>query len=368
VNLLTERALDFLARVWSDERALFPFTTRLDGGGRERSEYDDPLARRYTLISLLGLQRAAAGGDHAFAARAGELIERFLARHRQSIDSRADLGLLLLLLAEGDRDAALAGELVRGLGAGNLARLSMQDLSWMLWAACEAAARGTPGAPEAASRLWREIAGSFVDPRSGLARHVLSPLRRRLVSFGSTTYFLRCASEAARLGHDGAAGTFRRGVERVLGLQGPNGEWPWMIDVARGKAVDVHPVFSVHQLSMAMLFLHPAVEAGVPGAADAIERSFAWVRGENELALPLAVDGGRFVYRSIERVDRWPLNSWPRAGRYLRSTAKVVMRREDSFAARPRVRLNPESRSYEWGWIAYVWAARDATPPFSDPI
>src|SRR5438093_6782818 len=30
-------------------------------------------------------------------------------------------------------------------------------------------------------------------------------------------------------------------------LQGPQGEWPWMIDVRSGNPLDVYPVFAVHQ-------------------------------------------------------------------------------------------------------------------------
>ena len=59
----------------------------------------------------------------------------------------------------------------------------------------------------------------------------------------------------------------------MLGIQGSQGQWPWMISSRTSIPLDFYPVFGVHQDSMAMLFLHPALDLGLPGAAGAIERS-----------------------------------------------------------------------------------------------
>jgi hypothetical protein len=118
----------------------------------------------------------------------------------------------------------------------------------------------------------------------------------------------------------------------------------------------------VHQDSMAMLFLHPALDRGVPGANEAITRSLAWVFGENELGRPMFVEEPFFAYRSIERAERAQ-----RVRRYARS----VWHRLSPHPATPnarRVRLNDECRSYHLGWVLYVWSNRPETLDGGPPL
>jgi hypothetical protein len=244
------------------------------------------------------------------------------------------------------RDFEGAAALVPELGALAGAELEMQDVAWMLWGACAAARAGIAGAEQAADALLARILDDFVHPRTGLPRHSLRWYRRGIVSFGSLVYFLRAMHEAASTFDDErAARLFRNGVATALELQGPLGEWPWMIDVARARAFDRYPVFSVHQDSMSILFLRPAVEDGVAGAADAIRRSVRWVHGENELDLRFYLEEPFFfAYRAIERDE-----PWTKARRY----GRWLARRTDTPAS--RLRVNRECRSYHLGWILYAW-------------
>ena len=73
----------------------------------------------------------------------------------------------------------------------------------------------------------------------------------------------------------------------MLELQGPRGEWPWMISVRTGIPLDFYPVFGVHQDSMAMLFLLPALDDGLVDVESAIDASLAWSLGDNELGEPM---------------------------------------------------------------------------------
>jgi len=179
--------------------------------------------------------------------------------------------------------------------------------------------------------------------------------RRRVASFGAVTYFLRALHEAATaFGDEDADQLFTAGLERTLALQGPLGDWPWMIDPVSGRSLDRYPVFAVHQDSMAMLFLLPALDRGVVGARQALDRSLDWALGRNELGIPMYVDDPIFVaFRSIERRERAP-----RARRYLRSSANVLMRRSGETERAPALRLNSECRSYHLGWILYAWCGR----------
>ena len=275
----------FLLDVVRPEDALFPFSTRVRGT-EYVNDFDHPAAVRYTINSLLGLQAAATrqpdGPDPTEVAR---LTETFLDRHGERIDSPADLGLLLVLLGEGDvhsRHVTEALAALRRIGRSSaVGRLTMQDMSWMLWGACAAAQAGVAGAAEIASELRELISTRFVHPESLFPRHTLSRARRDFVSFGALAYFLRSMVEVYRLTDDAwAKRAFEEGVRAVVAIQGPLGEWPWLMSVRRRVPLDFYPVFAVHQDSMSMLFLHPALDGGLP-VSDAIEKSLAWVMGRN---------------------------------------------------------------------------------------
>ena len=156
---------------------------------------------------------------------------------------------------------------------------------------------------------------------------------------------------ATSTGDEYAHTLFDWGVKRVIELQGPLGEWPWMLSVGRAAVVDPYPVFSVHQDSMAMLFLLPAFDRGVEGTMDAISSSCLWVGGRNELSKDLVNDDPFFICRSIQRVEK---NA--RARRYLRQFSP----KRQGWRAAPidQIEINPESRSYHIGWILFAWANR----------
>jgi hypothetical protein len=117
---------------------------------------------------------------------------------------------------------------------------------------------------------------------------------------------------------------------------------------------------------MSMLYLLPALDLGLPGARESIERSYAWVLGENEIATPMVVDEPFFRYRALER-----RGGLQRPRRYVRSLPGIsrVARRLPRQAR--RLRLNTECRSYEMGWVVYVWAGRPdrlALEPGEPPV
>jgi hypothetical protein len=338
VERLYAGALDFLPRSFDDARGLCSFKAEL-AAGELVQDWAHPVAPRYTITSLLGLH--AAGYEDAEL-----LTERFL--ELNEITNPADTGLLTVLHCERG-DLERAAEIVPRLHELAGARLELQDLAWLLWGACAAARAGVDGAEPAASALLARMFDDYVHPATGLPLHSLRPHRRGIVSFGGLVYFLRALHEAAStFGDRRAEELFRSGVATALELQGPQGEWPWMIDVARGRAFDRYPVFSVHQDSMAILFLRPALDVGVAGAASAIERSVRWVHGENELGLRFYVDEPFFfAYRAVERDE-----PWTKARRYGRWLAA----RQGAAVPASRLRVNRECRSYHLGWILYAWS------------
>ncbi len=354
---LLDGCVENLTMVYRDHDGLFPYSSRL-GGSPFHNDFRLPESIRYTINTLLGLLEASRAGVPGISESDVErMTARFLTAHGGAVVDNADLGLLLLLLTnlgtEGERAAATIETLRRTVAKGDPRSFDIQGLSWIVWGASAASRAGSSGADALGQTATQLIKTHFVHPRSGLPRHRTTWYRKSIVSFGGYVYFLRAMHEASVTYSDpDAAALFRAGVNNAVKLQGPQGEWPWMLNVRTGRATDVYPVFSVHQDSMAMLFLLPALEAGEPGVREAISQSMAWVFGRNELAIEFYRYDPFFAFRSIERSDRAP-----RLRRYGRSVAHSVTLRPGRYAS-ARVRCNSECRSYHLGWILYVWAGR----------
>jgi hypothetical protein len=344
---LCRGALEFLEHAYDDERALFSYSARF-ADGRFENDFDHRLAPRYTVNTLLGLRRVAPfAGDHPLCSET--LVDRFLELQAPALSNAADLGLLLALLVEGPWEDDAVRVLGRVAEAARRSALDVQDVAWMLWGACAATRVGLVGAEALARELLSRLIG-FAHPSTGLPRHDAAWHRRHVVSFGGLVYYLRALHEAAvALDDADAAARFRAGVGRALALQGRDGEWPWMIGVATGKPLDVYPIFTVHQDSMAMLFLLPARDQGID-VGSAIEDSLAWNTGRNQLGESLVVKHPFHVHRSIERVD-----AVPRVRRYVRTLGG----RPAGLVPDARVRVNRECRSYHLGWVLFAWAGRD---------
>ena len=364
MNNYCEIALDYLSLAFDRERALFSYSSSLDESGQVVNDWRMPESLRYTINTYLGLVEAERhDGRIEWLGDVEDRVREFLDQHERSVTSAADLGLLLVLLAATDpthpavtRSLERIERLVSPADA--ISALNMQDMAWMLWGASSLAEDSRAAA--LAHRLFELITTRFVNPASGLPRHMLAWYRSHQVSFGSVVYYLRSMyeySEAFR--SETARELFSSGVQRVLSIQGSDGGWPWMIDIRTGEPFDLYPIFTVHQDSMAMLFLLPAQRLGIEGVSEAIERSLRWNFGPNDLAAEMVkTDPCPWIYRSIERAERWP-----RMRRYLRSFSLGAKRYTPRSG---RLRVNPECRSYHLGWVLYAWSDPINTPPLRE--
>jgi hypothetical protein len=365
VNDYCNTALDYLRLAYDPERALFSFSSILDDSGSVVNDFRRPVSLRYTINTYLGLAEAERhAGVINWLGHVADGVSRFLAQHTHSLESSADLGLLLVLLAATDPSHPAAGRaldrLARAISGDGATKVNMQDLAWMLWGT--SAWSHNAQAAGLAGRLFDLMRTHFVHAGSGLPRHSVARYRAHTVSFGSIVYFLRAMYEYGEaFDSDVARELFTTGVERVLAIQDPDGAWPWMIDVRTGVPFDRYPIFTVHQDSMAMLFLFPAEDSGMPKVTEAIERSVRWNFGHNELlANMVRTSPFPWIYRSIERSERLP-----RLRRYLRGLGAAPT----VNPARGRsIRINPECRSYHLGWVLYAWSDPARTFPLEGTV
>jgi hypothetical protein len=362
VNFLLQGALTVLSEVYSADRVLFPYSTRVIDGAY-RSTYDSPRAIRCSINCLLGLAQAGRRGvRHPLIDGVEGLTEQFLAAHRGDIADPGDRGLLTVLLSDprfGEQalDEAL-GDIERIAGDERLVRsLNVEQLTWLVWGAVAAHEAGRERAEPLAHRLWDIVVSEFLDGGASLPRHTRSVARRRMVSFGAAVYYLHVADRyGRRFGRPDVLSAFERGASDLLAAQGPWGEWPWMLSTRNARPLDIYPVFSVHQTSMAMLFLFPALDAGLPGVERAMSQSLSCLT-TNQLAVPMWQDDPFFLYRSIERRTRGS-----RGERYLRAMYRSLSARPAPEEVDDRLRMNVECRAYELGWVLYR-LAEDVVQP-----
>ena len=365
MNDYCNKALDYLRLAYDRKRALFSFSSTLDEHGSVVNDFRMPVSLRYTINTYLGLAEAERHASPIdWLGDVADGVNRFLAQHEHALESNADQGLLLVLLAAIDPSHPAAGRcldrIARALSGDGPSRLNMQDLAWMLWGTSSWSQNGR--ASGLAERLFDLIRTHFVHAGTRLPRHSVARYRAHTVSFGSIVYFLRAMHEYGEaFDCDAARELFTTGVRRVLAIQGADGGWPWMIDVRTGVPFDLYPIFTVHQDSMAMLFLFPAEDCGIPHVTEAIGRSLRWNFGHNELnAKMVHTNPYPWIYRAIERSERWP-----RARRYLRAlgSAPIVL------PTRSRsIRINPECRSYHLGWVLYAWSDPARTFPLEATV
>ncbi len=364
MSRLIQLSFSLLQKMYDPKRALFSHTTELE---REKytSDFSYPYSLRYTINVLAGLQRAQEHRHLQWDVE-GEL-DRFLYLHGQHVTNAGDKGLLLYVAAHGHskHQYRLFTEVRERVGqSGQLRGLNLQDVSWMLSGLTEyASASQQSEAVKVAEELFRYIDRYFLNKDTMLPFHSLSLSRRPFTNFGGIVYFLKALAEyAAAFNNKYAEVMFKEGTSKILEFQGPRGEWPWFYNVFDSKVVDWYPIYSVHQDSMAMLFLLPAVDLGVAGAAQAIERSYSWLFGNNQLGTPMMITSPQFfIYRCLRR-----RGSLERPKRLARSTLLSAVGKSAGFATNRQVEVVRHGRSYHPGWILFAWSPRNDFTEFRD--
>jgi hypothetical protein len=316
-----------------------------------------------TCICLIALDRA--GVD---AAEIGISPERALAAAARRLAEHGYAGGLGLLVwanavhADSDQVLAAAGR-YRGGAGGLAARLTSMEAAWLLSGLVHSYRR-RPRAQlhDGAVRVLAELqerfdrAGSDVLPHAGGSAPLAHRLRRSIANFADQVYAVQALSFAAiAFGAAPALDRARRLAVHLVALQGPLGQWWWHYDARSGGVATRYPVYSVHQYGMApmaLLALSRASEiAGEPvDLREAIARSRAWP-ARNELETDLLDISAGTIWRCVERAE----GQWRSRVRHGSALLGLAEHGIGGPALRSdQLRLNRETRPYEWAWHLYA--------------
>lgn len=238
-----------------------------------------------------------------------------------------------------------------------------QDLGMLLIGVLAQIKRGRRGWNSVAKRMYRHLAQRY-HCSSMLFSDAPSGHRRRFATFATQTYLtLACYYYGELTGDLAALAMANACARKLIALQGPNGEWPWFLDVRRGCVLDYYEVYSVHQYGMAPAFLEYAERHGMKEARTALIRGFNWVLGDNQLDMPMILPELSLSIRS--QVRRGELNS--KARRVLRAlrSAYLPASTRATIIEPAAVTLRRECRSYELGWILWSFGQRSDLPELS---
>ena len=308
-----------------------------------------------TAIAIVGLSRAAVPSD-----RVGMDLSATCAA---LIDLAGKLGywegLGLVVWANAVTEGPPAADVLRraGLVLDDLPaiarRFQTMEVAWWLSGLAHELAR----APDL------EIRGAFVAIREALiARFVVpsktfrhatydaSPLRRArrwVANFADQIYPIQALAFAELVDRDGRTlEVASAAAEHLTASQGPLGQWWWHYEARSGRVVQAYPVYSVHQHGMAPMAFRALAAAGGPDFAGAVDRGMSWLVA-NELGVPLVDPEAGTIWRDLERDEG-------AVARTVRRARAVIGRGGDRPSATPRLRINRETRPYEWAWLLYA--------------
>jgi len=363
VPALARKCSELLKSMFDEPRSLFAYSTRIKDG-RFVNDFSHPALYRYTINAIAGIQQAKF--FHELDWNVDKNIEDFLGLNWLKVNNAADNGLLLYVLAaachpDGQSQLSRVERVVND--ENGLTKLNLQEICWMLAGLTKyAEVHGDPRSESRAKKCWSILDRYYFNHDTFLPFHSLQSYRRGLTSFGGVAYFLWSVFHYARVFEDREARTiFQEGVRRVTALQGPRGEWPWFINANDAVVLDWYQLYSVHQDSMAMLFLLPALDSGIAEARTAIRNSYRWLWGNNELGAVMILDNPFFIYRSIRQKT-----TFERGQRYLRALGSHSL----GWRAKPLpascLEINHECRSYHIGWLLFAWAGTHGFEEFTE--
>jgi hypothetical protein len=305
---------------------------------------------KYSMNTLMGLHRAQMNGTEVFVDVERDYVQLApsVVKWHGSPENVAATTWTAACIGAKIPSAAKACFLKTFNDPPSLRGVTAQALAWAI-AACVEMKAGRHG-----QALAHVAARWYVHPRTSLVRHSPASLRRDWASFAASCYMAYAFLRLGATEDDNWATDIGLRVSRALvSLQGPQGQWGWFYNVPRGSVADYYPVYSVHQHSMAPLFLLTAIDMGYGEFKEPLVRGFEWILGKNELARSMVDSSRHLVWRSVVR---------RRGAGVLTGLVRGV-----HLACRPRpaeigealeLAVNRECRSYELGWGLWAFAGR----------
>lgn len=175
-------------------------------------------------------------------------------------------------------------------------------------------------------------------------------LRRWVANFADQIYSIQALCFAAIvMDHEAAMHAAENLAGRLVELQGERGQWWWHYDPRSGEVSQAYSVYSVHQHGMAPMALAALAATGGQRFTEACDRGRAWL-SQNELGVNMIDADTPTIWRSID-YDQGRIGGMSR-----KAQALLGRRVEQATVDDAKLRVNYETRPYEWAWCLYAGA------------
>lgn len=182
-------------------------------------------------------------------------------------------------------------------------------------------------------------------------------VRRWIANFADQVYAIQALAFTAVVTDNDQAKQISDAIAaKMVELQGEKGQWWWHYDAKRGGVPQPYSVYSVHQHGMAPMALRALSAAGGATHENAIAMSRSWL-DDNELGVKMIDPDQPTIWRSLE-YNQGKLGDLTRKTRSLLGLAG-----DQSRSPAPALKLNLETRPYEWAWCIYAGAIERKIDP-----
>jgi hypothetical protein len=386
VHRLSDISVRGLAEMYEPRNQTFPRTVR--AGARRGELVAEGMSVRYAAIAALGLsrldertRRQVLAGRDVHDLLPGILGLALAGRDQGGIAlavwAAVEVGSATrpeLLRAEQDRLARALDKLTGTLRSG--AAAPTVEHAWtvlaLLAASGSAEATELAGGPEQLAEATDRAVQRLLVAQGpgGLFPHAmpadrLGRFRSHVACFADQAYTVLALARYARARSDGPALTAAaRCADRLVALQGDQGQWWWHYDWRHGRVVERYPVYSFHQHALAPMAFLELRESGGPDHRAAVARGLGWLVRPPESNADLIADELGVVWRKIGRHE-------PR--RLVRRLRSAACARRPGRQVRWLERLCPpgavdrECRPFELGWLLYAWHPARPAPTETVP-
>lgn len=306
-----------------------------------------------TAICLISLSRAGIDPEEVGAPsrRSLDATTAFLPKHPGAT------GLVLWARAVSGRNTngTFSEAEIRRL----LPTLTTMETAWLLSGLLHAAQRTEE--PSAAvstdlalSELLSRQGAHGLFAHAGHGAPIGDRIRRNVANFADQIYAVQALAFAAiALGRPEALGAARRCADALVARRGPLHQWWWHYHPGSGTVTRRYPVYSVHQHAMAPMAFMALAAAGARRYSDLAWPGLDWLR-MNELGIAMQDGDADTIWRDIE-VDESGI------GKRIRDARETFGLAGETGS--PVLRLNRETRPYEWGWCLLAGAMLTRPPP-----
>lgn len=190
----------------------------------------------------------------------------------------------------------------------------------------------------------------------GLFPHVLPAqhgYRAHVGSFADQVYPIQALARLHVVTDDaGALAAANRCADRIVALQGAQGQWWWHYDARGDSVVEGFPVYSVHQHAMAPMTLLDLAEAGGHDHSAAVLQGLRWLDRHPEVMPELVSEPLGVIWRKVGRREPPKLSRGLAAVATARRPGTKVPMVDKLMPPGP---IDYECRPYELGWLVYAW-------------